>query len=320
MRAFNNTPGAKSNMNEAPTGIPKRFTAHPRGMGIVDVLSVGRHDRQHAENDFIPHVHGPRRLEVVFLAKGQQVFVLDGRRFVMHGGDALVVRPGQRHAAGEVSQEKALLYWLLLDLPERGSSFLTMTGPHIKRLMRDLRNPGPSLFPAPPAVHRHFDSIIALLRGIEAGDEIASASLYANVLLLLASVLDGARNQTGNTSSPWAARATAYIEEHIEDRLKVRDLAALMGSSAARFTARFEKEVGIPPSHFILRRRIDRAIREMKARPDRAITDIAMDLGFSSSQYFATVFKRFTGHTPKDFLAKTPQRHGDRPADGGKQR
>jgi AraC-like DNA-binding protein len=33
-----------------------------------------------------------------------------------------------------------------------------------------------------------------------------------------------------------------------------------------------------------------------------SITDIAMQLGFTSANYFSTVFKKFTGISPGEFL------------------
>lgn len=38
----------------------------------------------------------------------------------------------------------------------------------------------------------------------------------------------------------------------------------------------------------------------MLADGRRSITDVAFSLGFSSSQYFATVFKRFTHRSPHE--------------------
>jgi AraC-like DNA-binding protein len=55
----------------------------------------------------------------------------------------------------------------------------------------------------------------------------------------------------------------------------------------------------MPPHEYILRCKIDRAVAQLEAG-ERSITDIAYDLGFSSSQYFATVFKRFTRLNPRD--------------------
>jgi AraC-like DNA-binding protein len=34
------------------------------------------------------------------------------------------------------------------------------------------------------------------------------------------------------------------------------------------------------------------------------VTDIALDVGFYSSQHFATTFKKLTGYTPSDFRKK----------------
>ncbi len=67
--------------------------------------------------------------------------------------------------------------------------------------------------------------------------------------------------------------------------------------SLSRFKARFKNEVGLPPADFIMRGKIERA-RQLLAAGDLSVTQIAMRLGFSSTQYFATAFKRHTGKTP----------------------
>jgi AraC-like DNA-binding protein len=49
-----------------------------------------------------------------------------------------------------------------------------------------------------------------------------------------------------------------------------------------------------------LQTKIEAAQKRLRAGGD-SITQIAMDLGFVSSQYFATVFKRIAGQTPRDY-------------------
>ena len=39
----------------------------------------------------------------------------------------------------------------------------------------------------------------------------------------------------------------------------------------------------------------------MRQDPDIKITDLAIDLGFSSSNYFSVVFKKFAGMSPTEY-------------------
>ncbi len=55
----------------------------------------------------------------------------------------------------------------------------------------------------------------------------------------------------------------------------------------------------MPPGEFILRCKVEHA-RRLLAEEASPITEIAFRLGFSSSQYFATVFKRYTNMTPRE--------------------
>ena len=64
--------------------------------------------------------------------------------------------------------------------------------------------------------------------------------------------------------------------------------------------ARFREELGMPPHEYILRRRIDRAATLLADKTtNRSVTEVAYDLGFSSSQYFATVFQTFHPPNPQ---------------------
>jgi len=62
--------------------------------------------------------------------------------------------------------------------------------------------------------------------------------------------------------------------------------------------------VGVPPGEYILRQKIKKAEQELTGS-ERDITEIAYDLEFSSSQYFATVFRRYAGCSPSDFRKTT---------------
>jgi AraC-like DNA-binding protein len=75
--------------------------------------------------------------------------------------------------------------------------------------------------------------------------------------------------------------------------------------------ARFKREVGIPPAEYVIRCKIAVA-RTRLAQSDATITRVAMDLGFPSSQFFATVFRRFTGRKPSALRqsAAEPRRIG----------
>lgn len=81
----------------------------------------------------------------------------------------------------------------------------------------------------------------------------------------------------------------------------------------SRFKTRFKEEHGVPPAEYVLRARIEEARRRL-AEPDAAVTDVAFALGFSSSQYFDSSFKRLTNLTPSAFkqTIKSPPVRGRR--------
>jgi len=96
------------------------------------------------------------------------------------------------------------------------------------------------------------------------------------------------------------SKAINYINDNIHINLELDELALLANLSLSRFKQKFKEVAGIPPGEYILRTKVD-ASKRLLRDTDRTITEIAHYLGFSSSQYFATVFKKFKNMTPRDF-------------------
>jgi two-component system response regulator YesN len=89
-----------------------------------------------------------------------------------------------------------------------------------------------------------------------------------------------------------------FVKSQPSVDFRLEDLARRVGLSLSRFKVRFKLETGMSPRQFILRTKIEAACaRLLEGR--ESIGKIAFDMGFPTSQYFATVFHRFEGVSPK---------------------
>ncbi len=96
----------------------------------------------------------------------------------------------------------------------------------------------------------------------------------------------------------WRVRRTMeQMDAHLGDDISLTELAATACLSTARYSAVFRAATGASPHAWFLRRKIDRSL-DLLANPAIQITEIALSLGFSSSQHFATTFRAHMGMTP----------------------
>jgi len=71
---------------------------------------------------------------------------------------------------------------------------------------------------------------------------------------------------------------------------KLADLGRLVGVSPNHLVELFRHETGVSPHRYLLNQRIDRA-KQLLRDTDIPVTQMAIDLGFSSSQHFAKMFR-----------------------------
>ena len=264
--------------------------------GLPHVIHLGRYNYTAAHPALGSHSH-PGAIEICFLVKGRQTYRVGGRDYRLRGGDLFLTFPNEWHSSGEAPEEKGVLYWLVLRVPRRGGSFLGLPPRQTRAILQGLLKIGSRHFRGSPRIKEDLDAITLLYQGKMS--PLVSARIANRLQDFLIEVILCSQRPTAPARRNSLQPVLDYIASHREETCRVSDLAALAGLSVARFNARFKEAMGVPPAEFVLRGKVEEARRRLE-RGGRTITETAYDLGFSSSQYFATAFKRLEGISPRD--------------------
>jgi len=89
-----------------------------------------------------------------------------------------------------------------------------------------------------------------------------------------------------------------YLTANIYSNIQLSELSEISGYSLSRFKYKFKENIGITPAEYITLQKLEIAKTQLLESPI-SITDLAFSLGFSSSNYFSSVFKKFSGCTPQ---------------------
>lgn len=105
-------------------------------------------------------------------------------------------------------------------------------------------------------------------------------------------------------------RIDDYVDAHIEDDIRIADLAAAVGVSEGHFHRAFRATTGKTPLAHINETRIRKAM-QILAREAIPITAVALRVGFLSPSHFARTFRRVTGVNPSDYRGARSPRGGN---------
>lgn len=99
------------------------------------------------------------------------------------------------------------------------------------------------------------------------------------------------------------AQITDFLSENVEKKLTFEDIIKHFNLSASVVKKIFREQMGCGIMDYFVRLKIDKA-KELIREENYTFTEIAEKLGFNTSQYFTTVFKRISGMTPSEYARK----------------
>jgi AraC-like DNA-binding protein len=287
-----------TNIDAQYMDTPSRRMLDLRGDGLPEIPLLGWHSYSRARPDLPLHRHAGC-LEIHFRQRGEQAFQLGDRLHRLQGGDLFVTLPDEVHSSGGYPCGPGVMYCLNVRKPNPGRGLLGLSAADSRLLFDRFAGLPDRRFRAGRTVKPLWDELFRLHDGPEIF--LQHSRMRTTMLRLLLAVLDSSlRHADQSLLSQRIADIVEKIRDIPEREYRLDELARETHLSLARFKGRFKAETGVSPWQFILQTKIEAAQRRLRGA-DESITSIAMSLGFVSSQYFATVFKRITGQTPRDY-------------------
>ncbi len=249
--------------------------------------------------------HRDYGLEIIYLEKGALNWHVQGRVERVTAGSLFFSLPWEEHGSVDEFEPGHYWHWVQfglegrVDRPRKRFEFhpalgipasesrgisgrLTQTRIHchrantqaawvIKTLVQELKNPANDAASYLPALGRL--AILELVRCI--GKEAEP-------------------RQVSNESQRRVGAFITHLRKECDRLWTLEAMADQCGLGRSRFTTLCHQLTGDSPLQLVNRLRVDRA-KSLLRETRKTITEVAFDCGFSSSQYFARVFRNFTG-------------------------
>ena len=260
--------------------------------GLPELPEVGKLQVKNAAWPMPMESH-PDAVEFLLLRSGCKQIQVEDRLYEMQGGDLLVVFPGERHGAEDFVQNRTSLAYLLMAVPTEVPRFCMLEEEERSALWEQLKLLKGRMLKVSPSVCRTMDR---LFDHVNTGLPLEQARIRTELMRFLFQILEEAGEEDKSLPADIAA-VIRYIREAREEMPDIAKMAALVNRSESRFKQKFKQATGIPPAEFIVREKI-RESQTLLKDPARTVTSIAMELGFSSSQHFSVLFRKYTGLSP----------------------
>lgn len=229
-----------------------------------------------------------------YTINGEGAITLDNETRYLETGDAFFVHVPSDHC-----------YFLPTHSKQWEFLYFTIYGEEIGRLFQQIISSYGHIFKLPI----HSEPICHIIETLERIETLgikhgydASACAYTFMMKCLEYFEYG--QQQVNQYPLAIAKAIHFIENNYNQDITLDDIVSVSQLSKYHFTRQFKKSVKDTPINYLSKTRIKQALVLLSAN-DFNIETIALEVGYTSSNYFSKVFKKIVGVSPNRYRRDT---------------
>jgi AraC-like DNA-binding protein len=241
--------------------------------------------------------------EIHYFRRGHLRWWVEEDNYELNPHSLLIVRPGEMHGGENNTIQPCEHYWLRFSFPKK-DPLPGLSLAETLRFKKDFEQLSHRLITASQDVNQFFEYLLHEHRRREMPDAQQMARLMFHALLI-AILRDHQQFAVATKQKPMLTWRIRKVQELIKERLDQQDLdieqiAGVLKISASGLRTRFKCETQETMHEYWIRQRIEQA-KMLLRQTDQSIIDIAIQLGFASSQYFSTVFRKHVGIMPTEY-------------------
>lgn len=245
-----------------------------------------------------PLHHHTDILELHCLIKGNRICNVNNKTYEVRGNELFLTFPSEQHDNGNYDQSPCSFYAFQIDLRNK-ENLLGLNKEYslaISEILTTLNYRHLSFSPKEKqllklAFENISDGSPDLLR---LGVQYLTCFLF-KIPEFVPIRQKGKRSVDANLSS-----VLNFIDNNYTENILLNELAKLSGYSLSRFKIKFKEDVGMTPANYINFKKLEYC-KKLLQSTNYSVTRIAIDAGFSSSNYFCTAFRKLSNYSPSEF-------------------
>lgn len=254
--------------------------------------------------------HAHEYCEIFYLKTGNCIYSINNTPYHLSAGDLFIVAPGDSHCTryeGSVPCERIVLSCRLDSIPNEFQE-------KYPQALTGLSRSGKVIFPN--KIYRELETLLSqMLNENNFPDEYSFDFLQHQLVLLLLWIQRNGifvyEQITQDTEISFdIEKALRYIALNFSLPLKLEDVAKEINLSPTYLSKKFKKITGLTFTEYVNFIRIRQAC-QMLLTTDGSITQIALNCGFNSSNYFKDCFRKINGVSPRTFRAQSKKQAFD---------
>ncbi|WP_099468046.1 AraC family transcriptional regulator [Konateibacter massiliensis] len=249
------------------------------------------------------HWHGD--IEFIKSLKGEMYYYVNGQKFLIREGDALIINSKQLHY-GFSNENQDCEFLCVLFKPQLLSGSIGIKNKYIDPIIEHSCIAQQYLnaeITEEAKLIRFFDELAEIYEKKEPGFELHALSRLNLMWLNWFSLVSGKLNTKEYTDNPDVLiqkNMVAFIYDNYKSKITLDEIAQAGGVCRSKCCQIFKNYLKRTPIDFLNTYRLEVSIGLLSGT-NLSITEIAFSCGFNNPSYYAEIFLKYKGCSPKNY-------------------
>ncbi|GAB1855396.1 hypothetical protein MHTCC0001_02300 [Flavobacteriaceae bacterium MHTCC 0001] len=256
--------------------------------------------------------HRNEGIEFHYLESGSMPYAQENKEVLLTPNHLTITRPWEAHRVGNPHIGMGKFYWVIIDLGVRRPhqewvwpDWITLTKSDLTRLTTILRHNEKSILKTDQRFRECFKRINLAVNTDKNGSNASRIRLLVNYLLILILDLLNTENIVLNESLTDSSRSVSYFLKELDKNLAedwtIEQMSQSAGVGLTRFTHHCKQLTNLTPMRYLTMRRLEMSKKILVKNKGLTVSEVAYMCGFTTSQYFSTVFKKHEKCSPNAY-------------------